>query len=105
MTLFFAPLKSDYYSVQTRLGFILEFAALYFVGMRQNVAVYRDDKAVFCREHDDNAYSFEAFFLQYTLAEIPFEICTCLVFAFLMDLAVGLHRTASLFFIVALNTF
>ena len=104
VTLFFAPLKSDYYSVQTRLGFILEFAAFYFVGMLQNVAVYPDEKAVFYCEHDDNTYSLEAFFLQYTLAEIPFEICTCLVFAILMDLAVGLHGTTSLF-IVALNAF
>lgn len=39
LTLFFAPVKSDYYSVQTRLGFIQEFASLYFVGMLQNVAV------------------------------------------------------------------
>jgi ABC-type multidrug transport system ATPase subunit len=105
VTLFFAPLKNDYYSVQTRLGFVQDFAPLYFVGMLQNVAVYPDEKAVFYREHDDNAYSVEAFFLQYTLAEIPFEICTCLVFAVLMDLAVGLHRTASLFFIVAFNAF
>ena len=69
--------------------------------MPQNVAVYPDEEAVFYREHDDNVYSVETFFLQYTLAEISFEICTCLVFAVLMDLAVGLHRTASLFFIVA----
>lgn len=39
LTLFFAPLKSDYYSVQSRLGFIQEFSSLYFVGMLQNVAV------------------------------------------------------------------
>lgn len=39
MTLFYAPLKSDYYSVQSRLGFIAQFAAIYFVGMLQNVAV------------------------------------------------------------------
>lgn len=44
LTLFFAPLKHDYYSVQTRFGFIQEFAALYFVGMLQNVAVYPDEK-------------------------------------------------------------
>lgn len=105
LTLFFAPLKSDYYSVQTRMGFIQEFGPLYFVGMLQNVAVYPDEKAVFYREHDDNAYSVEAFFLQYTLAEVPFEIFTCLLFAVLTVLAAGLHRTASLFFIVAFNGF
>ena len=105
VTLFFAPLQSDYYSVQSRLGFIQEFAPLYFVGMLQNVAVYPDEKAVFYREHDDNAYSVEAFFLQYTLAEVPFEIFTSLLFAVLTVLAAGLHRTASLFFIVAFNAF
>ena len=105
VTLFFAPLQSDYYSVQSRLGFIQEFAPLYFVGMLQNVAVYPDEKAVFYREHDDNAYSVEAFFLQYTLAEIPFEVLTSLLFAVLTVLAAGLHRTASLFFIVAFNAF
>ncbi|KAK4693851.1 hypothetical protein P7C71_g3623, partial [Lecanoromycetidae sp. Uapishka_2] len=105
VTLFFAPLKSDYYSVQTRLGFIQEFAPLYFVGMLQNVAVYPDEKAVFYHEHEDNAYSVEAFFLQYTLAEIPFEILTSLLFAILTVLAAGLHRSASLLFIVAFNAF
>lgn len=105
LTLFFAPLQSDYYSIQSRLGFIQEFAPLYFVGMLQNVAVYPNEKAVFYREHDDNAYSVEAFFLQYTVAEIPFEIFTSLLFAVLTVLAAGLHRTASLFFIVAFNAF
>lgn len=105
LTLFFAPLQSDYYSVQSRLGFIQEFAPLYFVGMLQNVAVYPDEKAVFYREHDDNTYSVEAFFLQYTLSEIPFEVFTSLLFAVLTVLAAGLHRTASLFFIVTFNAF
>ena len=105
LTLFFAPLKRDYYSVQTRFGFIQEFAALYFVGMLQNVAVYPDEKQVFYREHDDGAYSVEAFFLQYTTAEIPFEILTSLLSAVLTVFAGGLHRSASLFFIVAFNIF
>jgi ABC-type multidrug transport system ATPase subunit len=33
MALFFAPLKNDYPSVQSRMGFIQEFAALYFIGL------------------------------------------------------------------------
>lgn len=32
MALFFAPLKNDYPAVQSRMGFIQEFAALYFIG-------------------------------------------------------------------------
>ena len=105
LTLFFAPLKSDYISIQTRLGFIQEMAALYFVGMLQNVAVYPDEKAVFYREHDDGAYPVSAFFLQYTLAEIPFEVVTSLIFAVLTVLAAGLPRSVSVFFIVAFNCF
>ena len=38
MALFFAPLRTDYYSIQTRLGFIQEVSPLYFVGVLQNVA-------------------------------------------------------------------
>lgn len=105
LTLFFAPLKSDFYSVQTRMGFIQEFAPLYFVGMLQCVAVYPSERDVFYHEHDDNAYSVEAFFLQYTAAEVPFEIVTSLLFAVLTVLAAGLHRTPSLFFAVAFNAF
>ena len=105
LTLFFAPLQFDLYSVQTRLGFIQEYASLYFVGMLQCVAVYPAERDVFYREHDDNAYSVEAFFLQYTLAELPFEIFTSIIFGVLAVLAAGLHRTASLTFIVAFNAF
>lgn len=40
LTIFFAPLKNDYYAVQTRSGYVQEIAAIYFVGMLQNVAIY-----------------------------------------------------------------
>lgn len=105
LTLFFAPLKNSFYSVQSRLGFIQEFAAMYFVGMLQNVAVYPNEKEVFYREHDDGAYSVEAFFLQYTAIEIPFEVVTSLLFAVLTVLAAGLPRTVQMFFVAALNCF
>lgn len=105
LTLFFAPLKNDYYSVQNRLGFIQEFCAFYFVGVLQNVAVYPAEKEVFYREHDDGAYSIEAFFLQYTICEVPFEIVTCIVFAALVDLGGGLPRTASMFWVCFFNCF
>ncbi|KAL9124612.1 MAG: hypothetical protein Q9217_006075 [Psora testacea] len=105
LTLFFAPLKRDINSINARLGFIQEWTALYFVGMLQCVAVYPKERDVFYREHEDNTYSVEAFFLQYTLAEVPFEIITCILFATLTVLAAGLQRTASLFFTVAFNAF
>ncbi|KAI4141211.1 MAG: hypothetical protein L6R39_005470, partial [Caloplaca ligustica] len=105
LTLFFAPLQHDTFSIQTRLGFIQEFQALYFVGMLQNVAVYPTDRAVFYREHDDAAYPVTSFFLTYTLLEIPFEILTSLLFALLTVIAAGLPRTTALFFAVAFNCF
>ncbi|KAL8690046.1 MAG: hypothetical protein Q9218_004415, partial [Villophora microphyllina] len=105
LTLFFAPIQSNTFSIQTRLGFIQEIAALYFVGMLQNVAVYPTEKDVFYREHEDGAYSAGAFFLQYTILEIPFEIITSLLFALLTVIAAGLPRTTKVFFVVAFNCF
>jgi ABC-type multidrug transport system ATPase subunit len=105
LTLFFAPLHYDYYSVQTRLGFIQEFCAFYFVGMLQNVAIYPDEKGVFYREFDDGAYSVEAFFAQYTTNEIPLEVITSFLFAILVDLGAGLPRTAQMFFVCFFNCF
>ncbi|KAL8760729.1 MAG: hypothetical protein Q9184_003109 [Pyrenodesmia sp. 2 TL-2023] len=105
LTLFFAPLQSDIYSIQTRLGFIQEFQALYFVGMLQNVAVYPPERDVFYREHADGAYTTSSFFLAYTLLELPFEILTAMLFALLTVIAAGLPRTVGLFFAAAFNCF
>jgi ABC-type multidrug transport system ATPase subunit len=105
LALFFAPLKNDYASVQTRLGFIQEFCAFNFVGMLQNVAVYPSEKDVFYRENDDGTYGVEAFLAQYCTLEIPFEIATCFVFAILVDLAAGLPRTPQMFFACFFNCF
>jgi ABC-type multidrug transport system ATPase subunit/ABC-type multidrug transport system permease subunit len=100
LALFFSPLKRDYNAIQTRLGYVGSLTAIYFVGMLQNVAVYPAEKLVFYSEHNDRAYSVEAFFLQYTALEIPFEIFTAILFAILADLAVGMPRTAEVFFAI-----
>ncbi|KAF1963513.1 ABC transporter-like protein [Byssothecium circinans] len=103
--LFFAPLRSDYYGVQNRLGFIIEIAPLYFVGMLQNVAVYPTERDVFYRDYDDRVYGVEAFFLTYTVIETPFEIISCIIFSILACLACGLQRDAPTFFIITFNAF
>ena len=105
MTLFFAPLKNDYFAVQNRLGFVIEIAPLYFVGMLQNVAVYPIERDVFYRDYDDRAYGVEAFFFQYTILEAPFEVVSSMIYAILMVLACGLERNAKMFFIVVFNAF
>jgi ABC-type multidrug transport system ATPase subunit len=105
LTLFFAPLKNDYFAVQNRLGYIQEFCAFYFVGMLQNVAVYPNEKDVFYRENDDGTYGVEAFIAQYITLEVPFEVITCLLFAILVDLGGGLPRTSQMFFVCFFNCF
>ena len=105
VTLFFAPLRNDYAGIQNRLGLIHETAPAYFVGLLANVAVFPGERTTFYREYDDHAYHVEAFLMQYTTMEVPFELVSSLVFAVFIDLAVGLPRTAEMFAIVAYNCF
>ncbi|KAF3387300.1 putative ABC transporter ATP-binding protein/permease [Penicillium rolfsii] len=105
MALFFAPLKNDYAAVQSRMGFIQEFAALYFVGMLQNIAIYPNERDVFYREEADNCYSAETFILSYTTIEIPFEVISSLVFGVLAAYANNLKRSVQMFLISAFNCF
>jgi ABC-type multidrug transport system ATPase subunit len=105
LALYFAPLKNDYFAIQNRMGFLVEIAPLYFVGMLNNIAVYPVERDAFYSDFDDRVYGVEAFFLTYTAIETPFEIISSLIFAVLTVLAVGLERTASIFFIVVFNAF
>lgn len=98
LTLFFAPLRSNYASIQNRIGFVQQIGSFYFVGMLQNVAVYPAERDVFYRENDDGVYSVESFLAMYTVLEIPFEVISCLVFGILGDIAVGFPRTAEMYF-------
>ncbi|KAI5458646.1 P-loop containing nucleoside triphosphate hydrolase protein [Mariannaea sp. PMI_226] len=105
LALFFAPVHNDYYSVQNRMGFVQEVGALYFVGMLQNVAVYPNERDVFYREDDDGVYSVEAFLASYTILEVPFEVVSSLVFGVLGCLAIGLPRTAEMYFVCVFACF
>ncbi|KAF2268532.1 ABC transporter-like protein [Lojkania enalia] len=103
LALFFAPLKNDYYAVQNRLGFLIEIAPLYFVGMLNNIAVYPNERDVFYRDFEDRVYGVESFFLTYIIIEIPFEIISSLIFSILAVLACGLKRDAQTFFVISFN--
>ncbi|KAJ5551156.1 hypothetical protein N7535_000901 [Penicillium sp. DV-2018c] len=105
MALFFAPMKNDYPAVQTRMGFIQEFAALYFVGMLQTIAIYPGERDVFYREEADNCYTASTFLLSYTTIEIPFEIISSLIFGVLAAYADNMQRTVKMFLIAAYNCF
>ncbi|KAJ6138586.1 hypothetical protein N7471_005072 [Penicillium samsonianum] len=105
MALFFAPLKNDYAAVQSRMGFVQEFAALYFVGMLQNIAIYPSERDVFYREEADNCYTASTFILSYTAIEVPFEIVSSLIFGALAAFADNMQRTVTMFLISAFNCF
>ncbi|KAF1848479.1 ABC transporter-like protein [Cucurbitaria berberidis CBS 394.84] len=105
LALYFAPLKNNYFAIQNRLGFIVEIAPLYFVGMLNNIAVYPVERDVFYRDYDDRIYGVEAFYLTYISITTPFEIISCIIFSILAVLACGLERDATTFFIVTFNAF
>ncbi|KAL1739863.1 P-loop containing nucleoside triphosphate hydrolase protein [Schizophyllum fasciatum] len=95
LALFFAPLGRDYYDASMNIvGGIQEILPIYFVGMLQNVAMYPIERDVFYKENDDRAYSLEAFFVSYTLLEVPFEIVSALLFSLLGCIAINLKRTS-----------
>ncbi|KAL6710442.1 hypothetical protein ACN47E_008490 [Coniothyrium glycines] len=105
LALYFAPLKNDYFSVQNRMGFLVEIAPLYFVGMLNNIAVYPLERDVFYRDFDDRIYGVEAFYLTYISITTPFEITSCLIFSVLAVMACGLERDAQTYFIITFNAF
>lgn len=105
LALFFAPLRNNFFSVQTRMGFIQEISAFYFVGMLQNIAIYPNERDVFYREDDDGVYSVDAFIASYTILEVPFEIVSSLVFGVLGVIAIGMPRTVVLYFVTSFTCF
>lgn len=73
--------------------------------MLQNIAIYPYERDVFYREESDNCYSVEAFMLQYTTLEVPFEVVTCVIFGVMAAYAVDVQRSAKMAFITAFNGF
>lgn len=123
MALFIAPLKNDYPSVQSRMGTIQEFAAVYYIGkdaftvyldestensglgMLQNIAVFPPERDVFYREEADSCYSAETFLLSYTLLELPFEAITSVIFGVFAAYVLNLEKSVRMVFISAFNCF
>ncbi|KAI9767682.1 MAG: hypothetical protein M1840_005554 [Geoglossum simile] len=105
LALFFAPLQANAEAVQSRMGFIAEVAAFYFIGMLQNIAVYPMERDTFYRENADGCYSTSTFLLSYTLLEIPFTALSSLIFGSLAAFAINLKPTYSFFLITSLNCF
>jgi hypothetical protein len=82
-TALFAPLGNDYYSVQSRKGFVQQLSSLFFVDMLNSIAMYPNKRVIFCRKDGDNSYHLEAFFIYYSALEILMEVFASLLFPFL----------------------
>ncbi|KAK4945987.1 hypothetical protein LTR10_014789 [Elasticomyces elasticus] len=105
LTAFFTPLRYDYYSVQTRAGYIQYMSSMFFVGMLNAIAMYPSERDIYYHEDRDGTYPLEAFFLYYSALEVPMELIASLLYAVLTVFAVGLPRTAGLFFLMAYTAF
>ncbi|GMG06795.1 unnamed protein product [Aspergillus oryzae] len=77
LTIFAAPIKQDYNSVQTRMGAIEQYAPLAFIA-------------------SEGLYGTEAFLAQYTILEILFEAFSAMVFALLLSYATQLAPNVNL---------
>lgn len=73
--------------------------------MLQNIAIYPNERDVFYREESDHCYSVEAFILQYTTLELPFEIVSSLIYGVAAAFAVDMRRTVQMFLIATFNCF
>lgn len=105
LTAFFSPLRTDYYSVQTRVGYIQTMSSMFFVGMLNSIAMYPCERDLYYHEDRDGAYALEAFFLYYAALEIPMEIVASMLFSLFTVFVVGLPRTTGQFFLMAYAAF
>ncbi|KAI1608991.1 ABC transporter-like protein [Exophiala viscosa] len=105
LTAFFTPLRYEYYSVQTRAGYIQYMSSMFFVGMLNAIAMYPSERDIYYHEDRDGTYPLEAFYLYYSALEVPMELIASLLYAVLTVFAVGLPRTAAQFFLMAYTAF
>ncbi|KAL2425309.1 putative ABC transporter ATP-binding protein/permease [Exophiala dermatitidis] len=106
LTAFCAPLGHNYYSVQTRVGYIQAMSSMFFVGMLSSIALYPGERDLYNHEsRRDGTYGLESFFCYYLALEVPAEIVASMLFSLLTVFAVGLPRTAGQYFLMAYATF
>ncbi|KIW10886.1 hypothetical protein PV08_10185 [Exophiala spinifera] len=103
---FFSPLKHDYFSVQTRVGYIQAMSSMFFVGMLNSIAMYPSERDIYTHESQrDKTYPLSAFYLYYLALEVPMEVVASLLFSVLTVFAARLPYTAGDFFLVAYSAF
>ncbi|KAJ9617388.1 hypothetical protein H2204_013854 [Knufia peltigerae] len=103
---FFSPLKHDYFSVQTRVGYIQAMSSMFFVGMLNSIAMYPSERDIYTHESQrDKTYPLSAFYLYYLTLEVPMEVVASLLFSVLTVFAAHLPYTAGQFLLTAYCAF
>ncbi|GLA27302.1 hypothetical protein ACMYSQ_007232 [Aspergillus niger] len=94
-TIFVAPLHKDYNSIQTRMGLMIQYGPVAFIGMLQNIATFPAERDLFELESSMHLYGATAFLTQYTAIELPLEIIAAGIFSILFAYAAQLGPTAT----------
>eukprot|EP00742_Colponemidia_sp_Colp-10_P008391 GILJ01009087.1.p1 GENE.GILJ01009087.1~~GILJ01009087.1.p1 ORF type:complete len:1288 (-),score=160.00 GILJ01009087.1:132-3968(-) len=100
LALFYTKLGDDQLSIQNRIGLLFSTTSFQFIGMLNNVSVFPTERNVFYRERADRSYSSLAFFLSYTLHEIPTVIFSSLLVTFMLTFLIGLQSDAVQFLVM-----
>ncbi|KAJ6521845.1 hypothetical protein B0H19DRAFT_1348812 [Mycena capillaripes] len=90
---------------QDRIGVVLQAtSAIPFVGLISGIAVFPQDRQLFMHAYQSSAgYSCTTLILSYTLMEAPFQLLAGFLYAFLMNVAVGMQTSARIYFEYAIT--
>lgn len=89
--IYYYPLENEQFSIQNRNGLLYNCSGLVFCGMLNGLANFYPERDVFFRERQDaTAYSAQSFVLAYTVAEVPTEIVSALIYT-LLSWGLGLN--------------
>lgn len=103
--LFFAPLKSTPEGISDRLGLVQSVVNLYFCGLQNNLSLYPSQRDLFHQEYRDHTYGVGTFVTTYLAVELPFELVPSAIFSALVVFAIGLPRTAGMYFAMFYSSF
>jgi ABC-type multidrug transport system ATPase subunit len=97
IALFFAPLRTNYQAIFTRLGMTQLYCFMYFMGTLNNTAAYPLEKKVMYQEVTERAYTISPFFVSYSVLELPFTITAALLTAVVSAFPLGICSTEVFF--------
>jgi len=101
----YGRLGNDQYSIQNRIGLIIEFIFAAYIALGRSATFYPKSRDLFYREKADNAYTTLSFFISYFIAEIPIDFLMAASFSVLVYLICGFQLVASKFFIYFFTIF